>query len=779
MLSDSAGDQLHGGDVSDAVSSGSSDRQNDQSSNTKSDIQDNDSRNVLQNTLNTLEKPSLKNNVSELPLDIQDKLRKLEEENQRLLKENESLKQNSCNSEIRDSTVHGEIRNILKPLFSDTQINAIIKKNKKTKVWTDEDISSALTLRSLSPRCYKYLRTKKGFPLPSVSTLNQRVQNFDCEPGLLSSVLALLKSKSEMLGNLEKISVLSLDEMSIEKQWSYDKGKDILYKPHTNVQVVMLRGLIGKWKQPIFYQFDESHMQDHLLDIIKEVEHAGYPVVALVHDLGSTNFRIWHKFGVDPVKTKKTSFKNPCADRDVFVFADVPHLIKLIRNNLVDSGFFLQDGNFVSDASIREIIVKTKTEYGLAYKLNEMHLNVRGNQRQRVKYAVQLLSQSCSKAIKYLGEKGLLESKNWFETAELISLVDEWFDVMNSFSMYGDKSSRNAFGVDLDNQTSVLNKMIDLMANMRLKNPQAKTLYKFQKGVLLSSQSLIGLFQMLHKTYGVKYIMTQRLNQDCLEHFFGCIRQMSGPFEHPNAVDFKFRLRKVLLGKEVSLVSDKVNSRSKDDDCDCISSQSSLRKNQDMNVMANERKLAVEICVTSFIFKNMDVELESDNSIVDDDIDRNIRGIDVTENGTKSVATVIEEESLRYIGGYIVNKFALKYPYLGKKASSQASSNQTWIDMVNRGNLYIPSDHFYSQLTIMREVFKSLHSEGLTEGSQCLKTLTSDLESANVDIPKEVIAFFAKISLFFRMRHLNKLLLEKKKKKGECRSEARKTKKFI
>lgn len=65
-----------------------------------------------------------------------------------------------------------------------------------------------------------------------------------------------------MLGTVEKLSVLLMDEMSIEQQWSYDKGKDILYKPHKNVQVVMLRGLIGKWKQPIFYQFDETNMQD-------------------------------------------------------------------------------------------------------------------------------------------------------------------------------------------------------------------------------------------------------------------------------------------------------------------------------------------------------------------------------------------------------------------------------------------------------------------------------------------------------------------------------------
>ena len=41
-------------------------------------------------------------------------------------------------------------------------------------------------------------------------------------------------------------------------------------------------------------------------------------------------------------------------------------------------------------------------EYGLAYKVTETHLNVRG--QQRVKYASQLLSKTCANSRRYLGE---------------------------------------------------------------------------------------------------------------------------------------------------------------------------------------------------------------------------------------------------------------------------------------------------------------------------------------------------------------------------------------
>lgn len=162
--------------------------------------------------------------------------------------------------------------------------------------------------------------------------------------------------------------------------------------------------------------------------------------------MGPTNLRVWKHFGIDPT-VNKISFKNPVAEREVFVFADAPHLIKLVRNNFLDSGFFLSNGDHVSPESIYEMLKHSKTEYALAYKLNETHLNVTGPQRQRVKYAVQLLSKSCAYALKFLGGKGLLKSTNWKETADFILLINDWFDVMNSNHRTGDISTRNAFGI--------------------------------------------------------------------------------------------------------------------------------------------------------------------------------------------------------------------------------------------------------------------------------------------------------------------------------------------
>ena len=334
-----------------------------------------------------------------IPEDVEQELERLRNNLNWYKRENESLRNhiqvlNENIVQIIRNVVVKRTEDILGPFFSKTQIKAIITK-KKVSEWSTEDIASALTLRSLSPKCYKYLREKKGYPLPCVSTLNKKARSFYCEPGILSSILALLKAKNETMTATDKIAVLSLDEMSVSKEWCIDKGRDVLYKPHDKVLVVMLRGLACRWKQPVYFDFDQSDVTKIVLAVIKQVEAIGYPIVAMVHDLGSSNIRMWKELGIDPI-ANKISFRNPSADREVYVFADVPHSIKLIRNNFIDSGFYLENGSLISVKSIKEMVGKVGSEYGLAYKLNEMHVNVEGPQRQRVMYAVQLMSKSCS-----------------------------------------------------------------------------------------------------------------------------------------------------------------------------------------------------------------------------------------------------------------------------------------------------------------------------------------------------------------------------------------------
>lgn len=57
---------------------------------------------------------------------------------------------------------------LLSNIFSETQIKMIMNPKGKVKQWSPEDIASSITLRSVSPKAYCYLRDKLNFPLPGI-----------------------------------------------------------------------------------------------------------------------------------------------------------------------------------------------------------------------------------------------------------------------------------------------------------------------------------------------------------------------------------------------------------------------------------------------------------------------------------------------------------------------------------------------------------------------------------------------------------------------------------
>lgn len=174
---------------------------------------------------------------------------------------------------------------------------------------------------------------------------------------------------------------------------------------------MLLLGLIQQWKQPIFYSFDTAMTKDILMNIITNLHHVVYEVVGLVSDMGPTNIGLWKALNIKPTSP---SFENPETKKRVHVFADVPHLIKLMRNHFIDKGFILPDESYISREVIEQYIcVAANSDYKLAHKISEKHINVVGTLRQNVRLAVQLFSNTVSKALQYCGEKQIIKNNNW------------------------------------------------------------------------------------------------------------------------------------------------------------------------------------------------------------------------------------------------------------------------------------------------------------------------------------------------------------------------------
>ena len=89
-----------------------------------------------------------------------------------------------------------------------------------------------------------------------------------------------------------------------------------------------------------------------------------------------------------------------------------------------------------------------------------------------------------------------------------------------------------------------------------------------------------------------------------------------------------------------------------------------------------------------------------------------------------------------------------------------------------QGTLTYPSDEFVQKLEKMERIFKCHHGDtGLKGGSKAIQKLTSDIRIF-VQLPEEVIRYFVKYRMFFRLRVLNRAI-------GSSRKKAKKMSKIL
>lgn len=69
------------------------------------------------------------------------------------------------------------------------------------------------------------------------------------------------------------------------------------------------------------------------------------------------------------------------------------------------------------------------------------------------------------------------------------------------------------------------------------------------EGWQITIHSLLELYNHLKTKYDFNFILTRRLNQDCLENFFGSVRQQHGNAVNPTPIQFCRAFKKLFLLK--------------------------------------------------------------------------------------------------------------------------------------------------------------------------------------------------------------------------------------
>ena len=156
--------------------------------------------------------------------------------------------------------------------------------------YSDETKDFALSLYHISGSAYRFV--SKFFCLLSKRSLLRWVSGLSKCPGINDQAMQLIHSKVEVVSEQSRLCTITMDEMSIKANFSYDssvdeivglgdygngsKGNEVL----TSALVFMARGKTENWKQPFAYYLaygfcKNDKVKELLMEMITKVSSFG------------------------------------------------------------------------------------------------------------------------------------------------------------------------------------------------------------------------------------------------------------------------------------------------------------------------------------------------------------------------------------------------------------------------------------------------------------------------------------------------------------------------
>lgn len=338
---------------------------------------------------------------------------------------------------IENALQYAESSEYLQTKVNETSVDFILSqlhlqnKQPKGRRFTIANKIFALSLLKQSAKAYKIFR--QVFAVPSRKTLLNLLHQIPFNCGINAPILkSLSKCVSKMDISSRQCSLI-FDEMAIEPSLTYSKkddevigfvstgdGKKLIFADH--VMVFMLRGITRKWKQPIAYFFTSGAMNSNDLkrnieEIIKEVHAIGLRIVATVCDQHPVNVTAVNKLyeKTNSLYSRQSrenrNFGFEVDGKEVVPLFDPPHLLKGVRNNLLqnNASFAYKKQNQL--ASWTDIIALYKLDVGdyntrMCYKLTDGHIFPEKMAKMKVNVAAQVFSHRVSTALRWAVKYG-------------------------------------------------------------------------------------------------------------------------------------------------------------------------------------------------------------------------------------------------------------------------------------------------------------------------------------------------------------------------------------
>jgi len=484
---------------------------------------------------------------------------------------------------LKKKDSNDKYKKALQSIFTDCQIEALCKK-RHIRFWSHETIERALRLKFVcGTNGYEEI-IQQGIPLPNVRTLQRRLENFQFEPGLSEKMFEFLENKKHLFKNDTDIECgLIFDEMSITPQQCYnsatgsfigkitfpnDKAND---KIATHALVFMLVGIGNRWKHVVGYHFtgnsfNPETLKQIIFQIINKTEEKGYHVNFITSDMGSGNTGLWRILGISTGRHSEivNYVTHPFdASRNLYIIGDLPHVFKNLKQALINNEVIIVPNNIVRKYNLptneiklkhfNELIsVQNNSELLLAPRLSIDDICINNFNKMKVNKARHVFSNDVSSSLQLLADEN--NKPEFITTAWFVNIVSKWFSLMTSrcCSIALGEKNRNIYNANID----FLNEIINIFTQLQIGNGQFKPV---QRGIIISTKSIIELSKYLITEKNFKYILTSRFSQDCLENLFSQIRQKN---VIPNPLQFSNDLKLI----SIAMYMKRINSSSYDND---------------------------------------------------------------------------------------------------------------------------------------------------------------------------------------------------------------------
>ncbi|XP_029347311.1 uncharacterized protein LOC115034437 [Acyrthosiphon pisum] len=301
--------------------------------------------------------------------------------------------------------------NLIKEIFAAAKV-----KNPKGRRYSEDWMMLCLLFQIRSPSGYKFLKDQNILPFPCVNTIRKHLLAMKIGCGFDINFFKLFKKKFSGKTEYQKKGIIVLDEIFLRTSIAvnsrtltysgledFGDDEDIKTKSTDKADhglVLMWQSLAENFTQPIAVFASKGPVKgiDLAKLVIKAIlllEDAGGHVVGLTSDGASTNRSMWKELGICPdIEGFKNFFENPYDnDRKVFVFSDVPHLMKTIRNRLHSNKQLRINSSkqYIKWSDYYSLYLNESTSLlKVCPKLTKHHFELNNFTKMKVKYATQV-----------------------------------------------------------------------------------------------------------------------------------------------------------------------------------------------------------------------------------------------------------------------------------------------------------------------------------------------------------------------------------------------------